>query len=89
MINLRVVLEITLILLPLGILLSLTVPKFRSVLEPRRTIQLSLVLLSFACVAFVAECVTERRFPIYGGVMVIGMAGLVAVRASRYLKTRK
>jgi hypothetical protein len=77
-----------LLLLPVGLLLLLAVPKIRSAvhISQQTNLLLSLVLFAIVSAAVIAQTLTEGRFLLYDTVALAGVAGIVIVR---YLKAKR
>jgi hypothetical protein len=87
----RTTLKIVLLLLPIGILLFLAVPKFRAALHISQSAEMvfSLALLAVIAVAVITQTVTEGHVLPYDTVVLGGAAGIVFLRVSRHLRARR
>jgi bacteriorhodopsin len=78
-----------LISLPLAILVLLALPSVRGAIgavSPQRQMVLSVVLFAVMCFAAATQAHIRGRFLFYDVVALVGAAGLVITRVSRYQK---
>jgi hypothetical protein len=84
-------LNVTVVLLAVGIVFLLGLPKIRRrdrLISPRANMMLSLGLFLITCFAGIMAYVTEGRFHLYEVIMLAGMGGIVFVRVAKYAKNQ-